>query len=415
VNWLSDNYKWLFDGFAGAAAIAFVGYIVQRLFKSRPEPTGQETSLTAQGSKVTNSPVASGAGITQNVNSPTIHLSLHEPFKPKPIQLAASLEIVFLGDRKPYLAMMPNGVITGRVLLDRRYRIGVRNTSDATIANTRVVLENCEPSEHHGIHLAHALQVMDAQPGTSESSVRPGDDPRVFFDVVYDEMLGDQLRGDAFGLCYASSSKSYAIPRGTYVVTLRVESDGIQSRKKFKIFQDATTQMLTMRELDPSVNIELAGKEPTASFKLTDSPGPGPEVVLEYDYGVRNPLTVHNLSGGTAYHVQIATIRIDDRCTVAFENISHIGAGASVRVLPVVQDRYVKLDSDEGKAIKDDFAYVLEATYQTLGHDFDPVRLNLLVRYADRNGRKYQTHCEIEYDAFKKTTKIKNEPPQAVE
>jgi hypothetical protein len=247
VNWLSDNYRWLFDGFAGAVAIALLGYIVQRLFKPKPEPAGQKTSLTAQGSKVTNSPVASGTGITQNVNSPTIHLNLSEPLKPTPTQLAANLEIVFLGDRKPYLSVMPKGVITGRVLLDRRYRVGVRNTGAATVANTRVVLENCEPSEHHGIHLAHALQVMDAQPGTSEASVRPGDDPRVFFDVVYDEILGEQLRDDAFGLCYASSPRSYAIPRGTYVLTLRVESDGIQSSKKFKIFQDATTQMLTMR------------------------------------------------------------------------------------------------------------------------------------------------------------------------
>jgi hypothetical protein len=415
VSWLSDNYKWLFDGFAGAAAVALVGYVVQRLFKPKPEPAAQETSLTAQGSKVTNSPVASGTGITQNVNSPTIHLNLSEPVKPKPTQSAGNLEIVFLGDRKPYLAVMPKGVITGRVLKDRRYRVGVRNSGDGTIANTRVILENCEPSEHHGIHLAHALQVMDAKPGTSESSVRPGDDPRVFFDVVYDEILGDQLRDDAFGLCYASSPKSYAIPRGTYVLTLRVESDGIQSRKKFKIFQDATTQMLTMRELDPSLIIELAGKEPSPRLKLADSPGPDPEVVLEYDYGVRNPLTVHNLSGGTAYHVQIATVRIDDRCTAAFDEISHIGSGASVRALPVVQDRFVKPDSDEGKAIEDDFAFVLEATYQTWGHDFDPVRLNLIVRYADRNGRQYQTHCEIEYDAFKKTAKTKCEPPKGVE
>ena len=415
MNWLSANYKWLFDGFAGAAAIALIGYIVQRLFSPKQDQAGQVTSLTAQGSKVTNSPVASGTGITQNVNSPTINLNLSESLKPKPPQSAGNLEIVFLGDRKPYLSVMPKGVITGRVLQDRRYRIGVRNTGDATIASTRVVLENCDPSDHHGIHLAHALQVMDAQPGTSESSVRPGDDPRVFFDVVYDEILGDQLRDDAFGICYASSPKSYAIPRGTYVLTLRVESDGMQSSKKFKIFQDAATQMLTMRDLEPSASIEPEGQERTASLKLTDSPDPGPEVVLEYDYGVRNPLTVRNLSGGTAYHVEIATVRIDDRCTVAFEEISHIAAGASARVLPLVLDRYVKPDSDEGKTIKDDFAYALEATYQTRGHDFDPVRLNLLVGYADRNGRKYQTQCEIEYDAFRKTAKTKCEPPKGVQ
>jgi hypothetical protein len=126
-------------------------------------------------------------------------------------------------------------------------------------------------------------------------------------------------------------------------------------------------------------------------------------------------LTLRNLGGGTAYHVQIAEVRIDDHCTAEFEGISNIGEGASVRVLPVVQDRYVKLDSDEGKASKDDFAHVLEATYQTRGHDFDPVRLSLLVHYADRNGRKYETQCEIEYDAFKKTARAKCEPPKEAE
>jgi hypothetical protein len=134
-------------------------------------------------------------------------------------------------------------------VFDRRYRVGVQNTTGAIVSKARVILEDCEPSEHHGVHLGHALQVM-GRPGTSEVSIPPSDKPSEFFDVVYDETLEGKLRGDAFGLCYAAPVRLFAIPRGTYFLTLRVEGDGMQSRKKFKIFQDSTSLMLTMQEAD---------------------------------------------------------------------------------------------------------------------------------------------------------------------
>ncbi len=59
MSWLSENYKWLFDGVAGAAVIAFIGYVVHRLLGSQDRQQGA-AALTAQGAKVTNSPVASG-------------------------------------------------------------------------------------------------------------------------------------------------------------------------------------------------------------------------------------------------------------------------------------------------------------------------------------------------------------------
>lgn len=152
--------------------------------------------------------------------------------------------------------------------------------------------------------------------------------------------------------------------------------------------------------------------------------GPAPEVVLEYECGVRNPLTLRNLRGWTAYHLKLKDVVISspnsgssgiaDRCTATFEEVSHLAEGASVRILPVVQDRYVNPTTDEWKAIKDDFAYVLECAYQTWGHDFAPVRLQLFLYYADRNGRQYETQCEIEFDRFKKTTRTTCEPPRPV-
>src|SRR6266567_2727416 len=80
MNWLSENYKWLFDGVAGAAVIAVIGYVVHRFLGSQDRQQGV-AALTAQGAKVTNSPVASGTNISQTINSPTVNLSLPTPLQ----------------------------------------------------------------------------------------------------------------------------------------------------------------------------------------------------------------------------------------------------------------------------------------------------------------------------------------------
>jgi hypothetical protein len=71
VNWLSDNWKILFDGIGTAAAVASIGYVCKRWFESRQQPSGQPATLMAKEGRVSDSPVASGSGITQNINSPT--------------------------------------------------------------------------------------------------------------------------------------------------------------------------------------------------------------------------------------------------------------------------------------------------------------------------------------------------------
>ncbi|SRR6266446_1337048 len=158
------------------------------------------------------------------------------------------LEIVFAGDLKPYLEQQPTVPMPGGMVVDRRYRVGVRGMGRTVVAKTQVVLENCEPSDAPGIHMEHPLQVM-GHPGMSEVSVQPGDSASAFFDVIYDELLDGKLHDNAFGLCYAAPVRLSAIPRGPYVLTLRVEGEGMQSRKRFRVFQEPTTQMLTMREI----------------------------------------------------------------------------------------------------------------------------------------------------------------------
>lgn len=74
MHWLSENYKWLFDGVAGAVVVAIIGYVIHR-FVSSGNQVGTAT-LTAQDAKVTNSPVASGHSNAQIVNSPTVNVLL---------------------------------------------------------------------------------------------------------------------------------------------------------------------------------------------------------------------------------------------------------------------------------------------------------------------------------------------------
>ena len=76
MKWLTENYKWLFDGVGGAAVLAVIIYVIHRLRPSRR--LQGNAALTAQGARVVNSPVASGSGITQTINSPTINLSVPE-------------------------------------------------------------------------------------------------------------------------------------------------------------------------------------------------------------------------------------------------------------------------------------------------------------------------------------------------
>ena len=76
MGWFYDNYRWLFDGVAGAAAVALTAFLAQRFLNKE---SSKNTDITAQGAKLEASPVASGDGISQIVNSPTINMSFASP------------------------------------------------------------------------------------------------------------------------------------------------------------------------------------------------------------------------------------------------------------------------------------------------------------------------------------------------
>src|ERR1051326_4415828 len=134
------------------------------------------------------------------------------------------LEIVFDERAKPYFEEQPK-VVAGRVVTDRRYRVGIRNLGSVSLPKVRLVLENCEPDQCPGVHLGHTFHVMGDTNHLSEFSVPPGDVPTVFLDVVYDEISNGQAYGNAFGFCYSAPVLHYAIPRGSYLLSLRLDGE----------------------------------------------------------------------------------------------------------------------------------------------------------------------------------------------
>jgi hypothetical protein len=72
VDWLSNNWKILFEGIGGAAVVSIIGYLCKRFFWPQ-RPSGHAAAITAQGARVSDSPVASGSGITQTVGGTHHH------------------------------------------------------------------------------------------------------------------------------------------------------------------------------------------------------------------------------------------------------------------------------------------------------------------------------------------------------
>jgi hypothetical protein len=65
MNWLSENYKWVFDGIGAATLIGLIAWLWRRFFK---EPAAENVTVSVQDSQITGSPIASGSQVTQNIH-----------------------------------------------------------------------------------------------------------------------------------------------------------------------------------------------------------------------------------------------------------------------------------------------------------------------------------------------------------
>lgn len=72
MHWFSENYQWIFSGIG----VLVLALLLKRLRRPSRSSASNSAALTAQSSTVTASPVASGSGISQTVNSPTVNLNI---------------------------------------------------------------------------------------------------------------------------------------------------------------------------------------------------------------------------------------------------------------------------------------------------------------------------------------------------
>jgi hypothetical protein len=87
MNW----WEWVFSGIG----VLIVVFFLERLRRSSSQ---HNAVLTAQGAKVTDSPVASGSGITQTVNSPIVTVNLGSAAKPTLPKLSVEIREVCFDD-----------------------------------------------------------------------------------------------------------------------------------------------------------------------------------------------------------------------------------------------------------------------------------------------------------------------------
>lgn len=83
MNWLSANYKWLFDGVAGAIVVAFIAFVLHKLFGSKQPPLGINNNAAPNASPVINNSAKLEASprIEQNVY---VGGSPNAPIDPEP-------------------------------------------------------------------------------------------------------------------------------------------------------------------------------------------------------------------------------------------------------------------------------------------------------------------------------------------
>lgn len=153
------------------------------------------------------------------------------------------LEIVFHPDKPPYLQEL-HIQVNGKLVVDRRYRIGLKNVSSQVIRNVRVVLESFEQlydgklrstTTDQPIFLEHALGIMGREEKHGFVDVAPGDRPTAFADVIEQTLNTERTSGDWMSPCYASGIRTTLFSRGTFVFVLRVEGGGSYARERFKV------------------------------------------------------------------------------------------------------------------------------------------------------------------------------------
>jgi hypothetical protein len=179
--------------------------------------------------------------------------------------LQPNLEIVFLPedtyDSRPYLQTlefvqppMVFGDVASR-MVDRRYRVGVKNLTSRIIPNVHVVLAKCDPPSNF-VHVGHRLLVMDSDPPVGERDLPPSvnGEPSLWFDVANELDYADRTP-KSFTFCYANPNirgpVEYDIHHDdfSFTIRLRAEGGGVFHEREFRVWKDWSHQFHEHRAL----------------------------------------------------------------------------------------------------------------------------------------------------------------------
>ncbi len=169
-------------------------------------------------------------------------------------KLRPRLEIVFLPendvDSRPYVQEIhfskPIPVASQHLrspryipMLDRRFRVGVRNLSDELIPNVAVVLAKCDPGGNL-IHPGHRLTVMDSNPPENKRDLQPHPkgEPTLFFDIVSECFPEGTTNARDIQFCYQNIDLRADIRAvDHYEITLRAEGGGASHEASFLVIK----------------------------------------------------------------------------------------------------------------------------------------------------------------------------------
>jgi hypothetical protein len=172
------------------------------------------------------------------------------------------LDFEFHGDTAPYVSEFKlrfDG--EAGLLLDRTFRVGIRNLTTSTVQGVHVVVESWAPPGDM-VNTGYALGSTDSR--NEFFDVYPLDRPTAFVDVLRMHLMLDSLEMTGpsnpievryLGVCYANNPglrTGETLPVGDYVVTLRLEGGNTTRRKSFKVTR--TSSDVTFSEIAGTPN-----------------------------------------------------------------------------------------------------------------------------------------------------------------
>lgn len=263
MNWLSDNYRWIFDGVGGAALITLIGYLFKSLWFSPTEPAGHRTTgtLTGKDSSAVISTVAIGSHSTQTVSAPIIHAqSVHFGLrKPDPpIQAAATVNvpsspnIEYIGLREKLVYVSPhaqdgfcdpqNEDEREKSLQALVFRFENKPLADRKISRARNVIAKINFQSEDGVrHHSISYGVWLNSPCKS-TSVGIGDTQELLMMCVLENELVtfEDRRGVSHNCFDAFSYFQESVIDGLEIVGVTVIDQDTQSvfYRKFKVWRD---------------------------------------------------------------------------------------------------------------------------------------------------------------------------------